>query len=261
MDAFMNIVTNVALLADLGKILAVVFHGALVLWTYKDAMRRVEDPILVATAVATALVLPIMGVLLYMLVRPPEYLADVRERELEIRAMQRQIGNQERCPSCRSHIESDYLACPICRTQLRQPCRRCDKPLDPRWAVCPYCETEAPRPTSRDMDSPPARRARPVEPNEYDVEDDAPPVRKRPRTSPRESRTATEPIAPPAADAKKRRSTPVEGGGTGRPREGGGKRVDGKGADRTKSSRDSKDRSEDDQATMAFTPVGTPGKD
>lgn len=131
----------VDLAQNLGGILALVFYVAIVLWTYKDARRRIDDPILIATAVACSM-LPIVGVLVYMMLRPPEYLDDVRERELEIRAMERTLGMQERCPNCRSHIESNFLACPICMYKLRQPCITCDQPLDPRWSMCPFCETQ-----------------------------------------------------------------------------------------------------------------------
>jgi hypothetical protein len=85
-----------------------------------------------------------------MLLRPPEYIADVRERELEIRAMERTLGRQERCPYCKSHIEGNYLSCPVCMTKLRHECDGCDKALDPRWVMCPYCETEVPS-TRRDL--------------------------------------------------------------------------------------------------------------
>jgi len=129
------------LLRSMGLILGVVFYAAIVFWTYKDARKRIDDPILVATATAVSM-LPIVGVLVYMLLRPSEYLADVRERELEIRMMERQLGRQERCPYCKSHIEGEYLSCPVCTTKLRQSCTGCDKPLDPRWAMCPFCETE-----------------------------------------------------------------------------------------------------------------------
>lgn len=138
------------LIKNLAIIFVVVFYVATVLWTYKDSRRRIEDPVLVATSVATAMI-PFVGVLVYMLLRPPEYIADVRERELEIRAMERTLGRQERCPYCKSHIEGDFLSCPICATKLRQSCRRCDKPLDPRWKMCPYCETDAPRAQSVDV--------------------------------------------------------------------------------------------------------------
>jgi len=129
---------------SMGTILGLAFFVSIVIWTYKDARKRTEDPIMVATFTAVSM-LPVFGVFIYMLVRPSEYLADVRERELEIRALERQLGRQERCPYCKSHIEGDYLSCPVCTTKLRQSCTGCDKPLDPRWVMCPFCETEVPR--------------------------------------------------------------------------------------------------------------------
>jgi hypothetical protein len=142
----------VDLASSLAPIFLAVFYLSTVLWTYKDARRRIEDPILVVTAVAAAIVLPIVGVFLYMMLRPPEYLDDVRERELEIRAMERTLGSQERCPNCRTFVESDFRACPICATKLRDLCRECAKPLDPRWAVCPYCETDVPKAKPFDLE-------------------------------------------------------------------------------------------------------------
>ena len=96
---------------------------------------------LIGVAVATAIVFPFVGVLIYVILRPPEYLDDVRERELEIRAMERRLGADHRCPYCRSEIESSFLICPVCTTKLRQACVTCKQPLDPLWQVCPYCET------------------------------------------------------------------------------------------------------------------------
>ena len=139
-----NLGKIIDLAASMGTILGLAFYVAIVIWTYKDARKRTDDPIMVATFTAIAM-LPVFGVLIYLLVRPSEYLADVRERELEIRALERQLGRQERCPYCKSHIEGDYLSCPVCTTKLRQSCTGCERPLDPRWVLCPFCETEVPR--------------------------------------------------------------------------------------------------------------------
>ncbi len=117
----------------------VVFWLALALWVYKDARRRINDPILIGVAVATGLLFPFVGPLVYMFLRPPEYLEDVRERELEIRLMERRFGGADHCPYCRGPVEADYLVCPECSTQLRRACDGCGKPLDPHWRVCPYC--------------------------------------------------------------------------------------------------------------------------
>jgi uncharacterized Zn-finger protein len=118
-------------------------YGATVFWTWKDARRRIEDPVIVGVCVATAVCFPFVGVLIYLILRPPEYLADVHERELEIRAMERRLGADSVCPYCRNPSEASFLSCPHCGTKLKQACRRCKAPLDPAWRLCPYCETVA----------------------------------------------------------------------------------------------------------------------
>ena len=111
-------------------------------WTYKDAKRRIEDPMLVGLSTLIALVIPFVGPFIYMLFRPPEYLEDVRERELEIKAIEERISATDlRCPVCHAEVDSGYLVCPVCTTKLKQACVRCGSPLEPIWQVCPYCET------------------------------------------------------------------------------------------------------------------------
>jgi Double zinc ribbon len=120
---------------------AVLFWLASAYWTYKDATRRIDDPWLIAMATLLGLV-PYVGPLVYMLFRPPEYLEDVRERELEIKAMEDRLSRRGLvCPVCRSDVDSSFLVCPICTTKLRQACVKCRAPLEALWQVCPYCET------------------------------------------------------------------------------------------------------------------------
>ena len=70
----------------------VVFWLATAYWVYKDARRRIEDPWLVAMATLLGLVPPFLGPIIYLFFRPPEYLEDVRERELEIQAMEERLS-------------------------------------------------------------------------------------------------------------------------------------------------------------------------
>ena len=117
------------------------FWLATVYWVWKDAHRRIEDLRLVGLATILGAV-PIFGPLIYMLFRPPEYLDDVRERELEIRAMEKRLGGRDlHCPVCRAEVDDDFLICPVCTTKLRQSCSNCHRPLEALWQVCPYCET------------------------------------------------------------------------------------------------------------------------
>ena len=124
--------------------LAVVYL-ALIYWTYADARRRIEDKMLVVCATAASL-FPFVGTIIYMIVRPPEYLDDVRERELEMQAAEARMASMDYhlCPHCDYEVKSDFLRCPNCMRKLKDPCTNCAKPLDPNWKICPYCEAEIP---------------------------------------------------------------------------------------------------------------------
>jgi Double zinc ribbon len=121
----------------------VVIWLALVYWTYADARRRIADPLLVGCATAASL-FPFVGTIVYVIVRPPEYLEDVRERELEIAAAEARLTSFEHihCQYCGFEVEKAFLRCPSCLRRLKEPCAVCGKPLDPRWKICPYCEAE-----------------------------------------------------------------------------------------------------------------------
>lgn len=140
-------------------LLLVFVYLALVYYTFSDARRRIADPIVVACAVAASL-LPFVGTVIYMIVRPPEFLDDVRERELEMQAAEARLHSMDYflCPSCEYQVDTDFLRCPSCTRKLKDPCGTCAKPLDPDWKLCPYCEAAIPGVTP-----PPKRRRRRTE--------------------------------------------------------------------------------------------------
>jgi RNA polymerase subunit RPABC4/transcription elongation factor Spt4 len=115
-----------------------VFWLALVFWTARDARKRG------AMAWFWALVViffNLAGWAVYMVVRPPEFLDDVRERNLEIKAKEAQLKRDwAACPSCLRPVERDFLVCPHCMKTLKKPCVECERPLDLKWTVCPYCK-------------------------------------------------------------------------------------------------------------------------
>jgi len=118
----------------------VVLHIALVFWTFRDASRRGAMAWLWAF---TALVFPIAGWVVYLVVRPPEYVDDARERDLEIRAKEIALQRDyETCPACHKPVEREFLICPNCMKKLRKPCIECGKALRLNWSVCPYCKTK-----------------------------------------------------------------------------------------------------------------------
>lgn len=119
----------------------IVLWLSLVFWTFKDARKRIDDPIVIGVAVLIAFVLPFIGALVYAILRPAEFLDEVKERELEMMAMEQELLRA--CPTCGELIRSDFIACPGCRRNLRSTCSFCDRVLEPRWTICPFCGRES----------------------------------------------------------------------------------------------------------------------
>jgi len=148
--------SGLSLVVDLLILFVVVLYLSLIYWTYNDARRRIEDPMLVGCATAASL-FPFVGTIVYMILRPPEYLEDVRERELEVHATEVRLHELEGslCPHCDYRIEPDFVRCPSCLRKLKERCLNCSKPLDRTWTICPYCEADVPG-----LDAPRPRRRR-----------------------------------------------------------------------------------------------------
>ncbi|GAB4516767.1 MAG: hypothetical protein Kow0047_28640 [Anaerolineae bacterium] len=126
------------------------FWISLVIWTFRDIRSRTRD--VFAQILATLLVFlftPFLGtgLVLYLLLRPKETLAEAYERALEEEALLRDIEQQPACPRCQRPVEEDWQVCPSCRERLKRPCPHCDRLMALDWVICPYCgEEPTPRP-------------------------------------------------------------------------------------------------------------------
>jgi RNA polymerase subunit RPABC4/transcription elongation factor Spt4 len=112
---------------------------SLVIWTFRDMRARARDAFAQLLASLMVLILGPFGVILYLILRPRESLAEKYERSLEEEALLQDIEERHICPGCKQPIEPDYVLCPICHTRLRRPCIHCGRLVHPRWSVCPYC--------------------------------------------------------------------------------------------------------------------------
>jgi len=110
-----------------------------VYWTYRDARLRNTSAFFWALVV---LVFNFLGLVLYLILRPPEYVDDMVERDLGIKRMEMLLDSKQlKCPACSNDIKEDYLICPYCRKKLKNSCVKCGRPLELDWKVCPYCKT------------------------------------------------------------------------------------------------------------------------
>ena len=116
----------------------------LVFWTYRDIRQRSRDPIVQMVAVLLVLVFFLPGHWIYLILRPRYTLTELYERSLEEEALLQELEDQKACPTCKRRVHDEFLICPSCRTQLKEPCRSCSKPLSYAWLACPFCGLEKP---------------------------------------------------------------------------------------------------------------------
>ncbi|MBS3908728.1 MAG: zinc ribbon domain-containing protein [Actinobacteria bacterium] len=126
------------LIVNLVYLFGLVLYISIAKWTYSDAKRRGA---MAFYWMIVAMLFPVAGWLIYMIVRPPEYVEDVRERELEVRAKEALLASGDlACPACFKPVDKDFLICPACRRRLKKSCPSCDRALDTGWSICPYCQ-------------------------------------------------------------------------------------------------------------------------
>ncbi len=130
---------SVNLAVNLLILFLVVIYLSLIYWTFADARRRIADGMLVACATVASL-FPFVGTIVYMIVRPPEFLDDVRLRELEMTAAEARLASLDYslCPHCDYEVQADYLRCPSCMRKLKERWYSCSKPIYPVWRICPF---------------------------------------------------------------------------------------------------------------------------
>ena len=118
-------------------------------WAFRDMQARTENPILPYFAAALIIfftpLLFVFAVILYLIVRPRESLAEVYERSLAEETLLAEVEKNKLCPTCRQRVGPDWLVCPNCRTRLHRICPACTRLAEPDWALCAYCGKELER--------------------------------------------------------------------------------------------------------------------
>ena len=119
-----------------------------ILWAYRDIRARSRDPFSQLVGVALVAALPLIGIPLYLVLRPSTTLQQAYDRQLEQEAILSELHSISACPDCRRPVQDDFMVCPYCRISLKESCVECGRLLTHAWRHCPYCATVRPAPRS-----------------------------------------------------------------------------------------------------------------
>lgn len=137
------------------------FWIAMGIWAFNDIRSRSRDWLAILLACVLVLVFPIVGWVLYLMIRPKQTLAEVYDRALEEEALLREIEETLACPSCGVPAKENWVYCPNCHAQLQHSCPSCGNLVRNEWEICVFCGTNQQAPTQRRIANPNAQ-VRPV---------------------------------------------------------------------------------------------------
>ncbi len=133
--------------AIIGGLLAAFWVG-LIIWTWRDIRSRSSDIFAAILASLLVAVFSLVGLLIYVLVRPKHTLAEQYDRALEEEILLRELEQAPSCYNCGRPVQPEWRFCPYCEAELKHPCSQCGYLLEPEWKRCPQCGAPADAMTS-----------------------------------------------------------------------------------------------------------------
>ena len=137
---FVNTIATVAgvIVAIFGAFLFA-FWVSMGIWAFNDIRSRSRDWLAILLACLLVLIFPIVGLVLYMMIRPKDTLAEIYDRALEEEALLRELETTKACHQCGTPTNDAWIFCPTCHAQLQYSCSNCGNLVRSEWDICVMC--------------------------------------------------------------------------------------------------------------------------
>ena len=109
---------------------------ALIIWVTRDIMHRTSNAVFQLGAILLNIFLPVLGLVIYLILRPQRTLLEKYHEDLEYRLLE---GGEDICFSCGAPGKETFAFCPNCGEALQRSCAHCKKNFSRRWEMCPWC--------------------------------------------------------------------------------------------------------------------------
>lgn len=121
---------------------------SIIIWVTRDAFARSNSIFFQAFAILINIIIPVLGVLIYLIIRPAKTQMERYYERLEANVLEDEKVDLEKespiCDKCLIEVCEDYVYCPNCTFQLKKLCSTvgCKKAFPTKWDICPYCGKE-----------------------------------------------------------------------------------------------------------------------
>jgi hypothetical protein len=131
-----HISVDISLFVLASILYGLLFWIAILFWVTKDALYRSTNISFHIVAILINLVIPFVGLFIYLLIRPEKSMLEVFHEELERRVFgERQFG----CSECGGLNSEDAKFCIFCGEKLFTPCQKCEKENIRKAKFCSGC--------------------------------------------------------------------------------------------------------------------------
>jgi hypothetical protein len=131
-----------------------VFWFVVLYWVWLDSGDRTSNKAIRISYVLLVAVLNIIGLFIYLIIRPGQTIEEIYWADLERRYLKYETAELGDCPRCGTQLFPGYTFCPNCRYKLKRKCGSCKVYVDKRNKFCPHCGQEMRKRRSPEQVSP-----------------------------------------------------------------------------------------------------------
>lgn len=116
---------------------------SIIIWVTRDSIHRSNSLLFQTFSILINILVPILGVLLYLIIRPNRTNLEKYYEDLEQRIMsEAETEKSITCEKCLTNLDENYTYCPNCGIKTKKTCAKCKKHFPTIWNICPFCGTE-----------------------------------------------------------------------------------------------------------------------
>ena len=113
-----------------------------VVWVWMDSGERSRNIFFRILSVILVLFLNMLGLIIYLLMRPKDTVENLYWSDLERRFLLYETSELGDCENCGLQLRPGFNVCPECSYPVNVECPTCKQLIDKHWNYCPYCSTK-----------------------------------------------------------------------------------------------------------------------